>query len=167
MTLFDYENEKPERTEHFNHKQGVLVKILKKHCVGEDNKRTASELLPLCNAVLEERYGMWFKDDFELRLCLKSLKDDKEFLRIIGSTSSGVWLACKSDIKNANGYMISRTNSSLETSIKNGVDINVFYKKLKELKELYFPVDNQERIVLHTEKRTVKRFSDDLRGIEE
>jgi hypothetical protein len=97
---------------------------------------------------------------------LKSLKNDKTYLRIIGSNSSGIWLGCKSDTRDANGYMISRTKSSLETSIMNGVDIRVFYKKLEELKKLYFPVDNQERIVLHTEKRTVKRYSDDLKDEE-
>lgn len=145
-----------------SHKQGALIWVLEHHCVGEEQIMKAADMLPLVNDRLV-RYGQKIKDAFELRLLVKKLKNSERYLRKIGSTSAGVWLACKDDSKDANGYMISRTISSMETSIKNGVDINVFYNALNDLKEKYYPCDNQERIVFNTEKSEIKRYSDDLK----
>ena len=161
--IFEDEKGKPKlfTKGELNHKHYTIINVLESKCVEYKNKFKAEEMLPIVNERLA--HGS-IKDAFELRILLKDIKNSETYLRIVGSTSSGTWLACESDEVDPNKYMKSRTTSSLETCIKNGVDINYFFQVLNELKSKYYPENNQIRHQFNSEKTIIKRFSDDLIG---
>ncbi len=163
LTIDDIKPEKPKlfTGESFNTPQGVVIRILEKYCVGYENKKKASFLLKKVNEILA--YDKQIKNAFELRLLIKKIRNSGTYLRVVGSTSAGIWLACENDEVKANGYMVSRIKSSIQTAIKNGVDIDIFYSILKELKNLGLPQNNQTRYQFNTEKKIIKRLSDDLK----
>ena len=162
-TLFDFEIEevKPKMfKKEIDYKLGAIIKVLEKHAVGYENRKKADWLLPHVNNLLNRGY---VKDDFELRMLIKKLKNSSTYMRVIGTTSAGTWLACNDDEVKANSYMTSRIESSIKTALKNGVEITYFYKMLNEIQNPNMPVDNQTRNQFNTEKTVIKRFSDDLK----
>ena len=147
------------------HKEGAVIRILEEHAVGYENKKKADWMLPRVNEILS-RYDMRIKDDFELRMLIKKLRGSETYMRVIGSTSAGTWLACNNDEVKANSYMISRIESSIITALKNGIEISLFYEILNKMTKPNMPVDNQTRHQFNTEKELIKRYSDDLnRGV--
>lgn len=148
-------------TEKIDHKEAAIISVLERHAVGYRNKRKADWMLPRVNEILQ-RYNMRIKDDFELRMIVKKLRTSETYMRVIGTTSAGTWLACNDDEVQANSYMTSRIESSIKTALRNGVGIDYFYKMLNNLANPNMPVDNQTRHQFNTEKKTIKRYSDDL-----
>ena len=162
MNIFEDVKGKPKLfKEALNHKHYAVISVLESHCVKYENKLKDHEMLPIVNQRLA--YGK-IKDEFEMRLLKKDIKNSETYLRIIGSNSTGTWLACESDVVDPNQSMKSRTVSSLETCIKNGVDVDYFFKILNDLKKKYYPENNQIRHQFNSEKPIIKRFSDDLIG---
>lgn len=162
-----YQKPKLFKKERDMHRKGALIYVLENYCVGEENKKKAEELMPLINDRLM-RYDMMIENDAEIRRLVRDLRNSEIYMRVIGSTTTGIWLACKSDELDPNAYLKSRVLTAIETYIRNGGNLDAIYKEANDLKMKKFPVDNQTRHQFNTESTLIKRYSDDLKkaGVE-
>jgi hypothetical protein len=140
-----------------SYKTYYVYKTLKKHATGYRNKKSVKYILDQ----LWNDYNIKMVSR-ELRTCLNELKNSHTITRIIGSNTNGLWLACKTDEVDANAMRLSSTMNSIETLINNGVNINIFFDKLNELKGTHHATHNQQRTQFNTEKKEIHRYSDDL-----
>lgn len=142
-----------------------LLNYLMRNACGSEKKKSAKEIIKHFNSdscVYPDVLGIFnTRQDIESTiLSLRKVSDRK-----IGSSTSGYWMMCSDDKENGYSYLTNQAISKMKTAILCGVDPNVFYKTLNDIKpQCNKTIDGQ--LELDSNEET-KRYSNDIKDIKE
>lgn len=123
--------------------------------VGYENKKSAKE-------IINDSLGL-FKDRRDVESTIKRIRCTKD--RKVGSSGGGYWLCCSDDEVKGDAYMIKQACAKMEVAIRSGVNPNIFYNHLNNIKQQRNNVaDTQQKLISENDELETRRLSDDLKS---
>ena len=132
----------------------ALYDWLKENAVGEQNKKSACQIILALNEHFKTRQNV--EDAIQvIRMSLDLM---------IGSNTNGYWIICETDKTDGYAYIKNQALSKMKIAIMCGVDPNIIYKELNEYKNKCNSTNDGQVVLADTpyQKDITRRYGDYL-----
>lgn len=133
----------------------ALYDYLKENAVGEVYKKSANQIILALNGLFTSRQ--------EVEEAIQIIRMSLDLM--VGSNINGYWIMCSDDKTDGYAYMKNQALSKMKVAIMCGVNPNIFFKELNQVKDQCNDVADGQVVMVDTpyQRPIIRRYGDELR----